>query len=338
MFRTEIPRASVFAKGDEMKAAISCSLLTIILLAGVLVLRADDGGLLGDALKDKFKGVNPTGKIDNPPSTPATAPAAEQSQVSPDYSPNQLLTSETTTANNQAEASLPTDMVDAVGKMIDANKNQQATDRELVAAIKPLRVKANSKVVSSLRDQLRSHGNTDDEPLLTTKEAGMLLAKVRGLRCPTAKRVAVFFKTVDVDGSGKIENNEIAAMLRPLGAVGQYLFVQLSPQFKAIDVDRSKTIDLNEAYYSANSLFRIQLATEGASTARRNPQDWFRMVNAVAYLDVDSDNRVSRREAASVGSVAVAFARIDRNRDQQVSLSELCNYSALLNLASTSGG
>ncbi len=309
-----------------MKVATLLSIVAILTLAIAPTLQADDeGGLFGDSLKDKFKGVELSPQVDAPPTTPSSPTTPTE------HSPGEVQT-------DAATKDLPNDIVDALWKMIDANQNRQATDREVMAAIKKLRVMANSKTVTNLRDQVREQANTDDDPLLTTKEAGMLLARVRGVRCPTAKRAEEFFNKMDTNESGKIENNEIAATLSPLGAVGRYLFVQLSPQFMAMDVDRSRTIDLNEAYFSANSLYRIQLATEGASTAQKNPKDWFRFVNAIAYLDVDSDNKVSRREAASVGSVASAFNQIDRDQDQLVSLSELCAYSAKLNLASTSGG
>lgn len=277
--------------------------------------------------KGKFDGVdlNPNNLVGKPDTKPSEKPA--QGGGPQAYTPGYA-----------AENALPEDIVDVVWKMIDTDQNKRATDREAAAAIKPLRVKANSKLASPVRDALRKHANMDDNPVVIEKEAIRLIAKVRAARCPTAARMKAFFDSVDTNGNRAIEGNEITATFIPLGLVGQYLLGQLGPQFKAMDMDKSKSIDLDEASYSANAMLRVQLATEGAGTARRNPRDWYQFVTAVAYLDIDADNKVSRLEASAVRGVAAQFAKIDRNRDQLVSVGELCSFKQKLDLAATSGG
>lgn len=231
-----------------------------------------------------------------------------------------------------AKAELPADVIDAVWKAIDANQDGRATDREAYDAIKPVRVAANSKKESSLRDALRKAGDADESGLLTQAEALSVIARVRGAKCPTAQNAAAYFKRLDANQDQQLDGPEVRGLLAPLGAVGRALFQPVGVTAKYMDLNNDDIISEEEVYLSANAMLRIQLATDGNGIARRDPEDWLKFVNAISAMDIDADNQVSQVEARQVAAIGGQFGRIDRNRNYQISIDELCEYQDALDL------
>ena len=236
-------------------------------------------------------------------------------------------------SNDVAESALPADVIDLVWEKIDANRDGRATDREAYAAIKPLRVIANAKEPLPLSAAVKQAANQDDVELVTKAEALELIAVVRGQRCPTAKTAKEFFDQLDTSGNGTLEGLEMQAALKPLGDVGRVLFQPVGTTVKSMDLNDNNVIETNEVYLSANAMQRVKLATDGPGIARRNPADWLNFVQAVSALDVNADNVVSPAEAMQVKAVGLMFANIDRNRDRQVTVAELCDYQDQLDIA-----
>jgi Ca2+-binding EF-hand superfamily protein len=153
-----------------------------------------------------------------------------------------------------------------------------------------------------------------------------LVCEVRGLRCPTAALARTYWESLDDDYSKTVSSEEFASRIEPLGKVGQAMAGMLSNTLKEIDRDDSHAVDEQELYYSANTILRIQLATEGTRIAYRQPEYWLKFVMFVANVDEDADNLVSRQECASFPELRPHFQKIDKDGDTRISASELCDY------------
>lgn len=231
-----------------------------------------------------------------------------------------------------ASSSVRQDVGDAVWKLIDANGDGRATDREAYAAIRDVRKLANAGDESDLHAAVRKAANTDDVLLVNKAEALGLIAVVRGERCPTAKAAKTYFDTLDSSDNGTLEPAEMQTALAPLGKVGLALFQPVGITVKSMDLNGNNVIETDELYLSANAMMRVKLAIDGEGIAQRNPNDWLKFVSAVAYMDVNADNVVSPSEATQIASIGSQFKKIDANGDSQVTIVEICEYQAELDL------
>jgi Ca2+-binding EF-hand superfamily protein len=221
---------------------------------------------------------------------------------------------------------LPADATDAVWKLIDANKDNRGTDRELDAALKPLRRLANHPDPTLVRDAIRDRYDIDKSNLIDKEEAIQCLCEVRGLRCPTAAQARTFWQSLDTDNSNSVGPDEFRALLSPLGNVGKVLTSILNNTLAVIDRDKDGEIEETEVYYSANTILRIQLATVGKGIAQREPYDWLKYVMVVAQFDMDADNTISPQESLAISPLASNYRNIDKNNNQEVSVEELYDY------------
>lgn len=309
---------------DGMKRLLM-AMACVCFIAGPLW--ADD---LSDEIKKKFGDLNLS---DLNPNIGKDKPAGDKPGDKPPVGNQEQGTAVSPGDSLSASGALPADVVELVWPMIDKDKNGRATDREVFAAIKKLRVYANKKDVTPLQESVQHLANVDGDPTISPDEAIGLLAKVRGERCPTAARAKQYFDRVDRDRSLTLAPQEFAAALTPLGTVGRVMERPLALSLKQIDLDNDNKLTLDECYFSANSLLRVQLATEGDRIASRRPDDWMRMVGAVASLDIDADNVISPLEAIRAQTLLRSFQQIDGNKDRQITASELCDYQSELDLA-----
>jgi Ca2+-binding EF-hand superfamily protein len=224
------------------------------------------------------------------------------------------------------KTALSGDAVDMIWKIIDANQDNRATDREVAKSVRGVRAVANHKESTPVRESIRAQFDIDKSGSLEKKEAIALVCEVRGLRCPTAALARTYWESLDDDNSKTVSSEEFASRIEPLGKAGQAMAGMLSNTLKEIDRDDSHAVDEQELYYSANTIRRIQLATEGTRIAYRQPKYWLKFVVFVANLDEDADNLVSRQECASLPGLRPHFQKIDKNRDTRMSASELCDY------------
>ena len=192
---------------------------------------------------------------------------------------------------------------------------------------------ANAKEPTPVGEAVKKAANRDETDLVSKGEALELIAAVRGERCPTAKAAKEYLNRLDTSGNGTLEGVEMQATLRNLGDVGKVLFRPVGVTVKSMDMNDDNVIQSNEVTLSANAMLRVKLATDGPNISRYNPGDWLNFVQAVAYLDADADNTVSPVEAMQVKSVGLQFNNIDRNRDQKVTVGELCDYQSQLDIA-----
>ena len=230
-------------------------------------------------------------------------------------------------------SSIPADVAELVWSKIDENRDGRATDKEAYAAVKPIRVQANTKDPSALQAALKQAANKDSVDIVSEREALGIIAIVRGERCPTAKAAKSYFDRLDANKNGTLEGPEMQSAMVPLGNVGKVLFQPVGALVKSMDLNDNNLIETDELYLSANAMGRVQLATDGPGIARRKPADWVNFVKAVSFLDVNADNVLSPAEALQVKAVGLQFNNIDRNRDRKVTVSELCDYQAQLDIA-----
>ena len=305
---------------------------------GAPILAEEPPSLVPDELRSKFEGIdlNPANLVGKP------GDAVKSGGSSTSTKP--ITPSPTTSSVENAQfPNVPVEVADLVWPMIDQDGNGSASDREAMAAVKPLRVAANSKTASDSRDTLRAAMAVEESMVVSVQQAILLIAKVRGQCCPTALRAREVLQQFDADATKQIESADVVQLLRPLGAVGGAISGQIGATFKSMDLNESKSVDYEEAMFSANALMRIRLATLDSAVANRSPKDWYKFVNAVAYLDMDCDNQVSPLEARGAGSIAAAFQGIDGNGDSFITVAELSGFQQRLDqqrldLTATSGG
>jgi len=151
-----------------------------------------------------------------------------------------------------------------------------------------------------------------------------------------AQRVAQLLGQADMDGSGTITRQEMAAVLDAMGPAGQQIGQRLSPVFRKLDTNRDGALSTEEANKGVQDLVSVFFPEgrgrdggKGEGNGRRegvDPRMAFLAQAIMARLDRDRDGKISEREVMGDKQVEQAFVMADTDQDKHLSADEIAAF------------
>lgn len=210
----------------------------------------------------------------------------------------------------------------AIEALMDPNGDGQIDDEESAQAEESfLKLpKTRQPIGQEIRKALDSNGDRK----VDSEEARQGVVRGKAHYRGVANEVTEIVKRLDADGDQKISAQEFRGLIRQMGILGAVVGPKIGEFFNQMDANRNGEISLVEAQRGAEYLMeQIQLAEEEnrRKALMRDPL-YQQAQRAMASLDKNKDQLISKVEARKNRPVNDAFLSADANLDDHLSLDE----------------
>jgi Ca2+-binding EF-hand superfamily protein len=209
-----------------------------------------------------------------------------------------------------------------LGEIIDPNGDGAIDDGEAAAAEQTFQKLPRTR--QPIGQEIRKALDTNDDRKIDAREAQLGVARGKAHHRGASNEVAEIVKHLDANGDQKISVLEFRGLIGQLGGLGPFLAPRLGQFFNEMDTNRNGEISLVEAQKGAELLIEQSKQAQRENHHRQQLQDpqYQQAMRAIATLDKNRDQLVSKSEARKNKAVSEVFSAADTNRDDQLSVDE----------------